>query len=149
MDLALGVGIGCIIGWSTARNQRPSSIIKKSRPKVGVGVFVTNPKHPGCILLGIRRGSDGSGTYALPGGHVEFGESWETTAARETLEETGQKITSMRCVTVDNSVKTTENYHYITAFMVGSTFDEPINMEPDKCDGWEWILWNSEYVFFF
>lgn len=37
---------------------------------VGVGVFILNPKHPGKIVIGERKGSHGSGQWALPGGHL-------------------------------------------------------------------------------
>ncbi|KAI2915344.1 hypothetical protein CBS147343_3044 [Aspergillus niger] len=56
-------------------------------PRVGVGVFVIN--HKGQLVLGQRKSSHGAGTWALPGGHLEFNESFEDCAAREVLEETG------------------------------------------------------------
>lgn len=57
------------------------------------------------------------GTWALPGGHLEFGESFEICAEREVLEETGLKITDVHFLTAVNSVMEDENKHYVTIFM--------------------------------
>ncbi|XP_078600570.1 nucleotide triphosphate diphosphatase NUDT15-like isoform X1 [Branchiostoma floridae x Branchiostoma japonicum] len=116
-----------------------TSMAEPVRPKVGVGVLVTSHQHPGCVVVGKRKGAAGSGTYALPGGHLEFGEEWADCATREVLEETGLKLKNIRFATVVNGIKLSENYHYITIFMqaeVDSSYrEEPVNLEPDKCEG--------------
>lgn len=117
---------------------------------VGTGVFVTSRAHAGCVLLGLRRGSDGAGTWALPGGHLEFGESLEVTAVREVKEETGitADASSAKVVFWDNAREPSKNYHYVTAFVRCDAGDqEPQNLEPNKCDGWHWKRWDSEEDF--
>ncbi|KAJ5776059.1 uncharacterized protein N7511_001070 [Penicillium nucicola] len=110
--------------------------------QVGVGVFILNPE--GKFVIGKRQGSLGAGTWALPGGHLEFGESFETCAEREVLEETGQKISDVRFLTAANSIVDGKK-HYVTIFMGArvSANEEPKIMEPEKCEAWEWISWDE------
>ena len=63
-----------------------------------------------------RKGSHGAGEYALPGGHLEVGESWEQCAVREVLEETGLRIQSAHFVFVTNNM-VDSGAHYVTIFM--------------------------------
>ena len=60
--------------------------MRAATPQVGVGVVIVRD---GKVLLGLRRGSHGAGSWALPGGHLEWGESVESCARREVKEETG------------------------------------------------------------
>ncbi|KXT15639.1 hypothetical protein AC579_5844 [Pseudocercospora musae] len=118
--------------------------------RVGVGVFVFDPSQSTgsnpCFLIGRRIGSHGAGTYALPGGHLEFGETPEACAAREVLEETGLEITNIQFLTATNDIMLSENKHYITMFMTCLRKDssaEAQTMEPDKCEGWDWASWQD------
>lgn len=118
--------------------------------RVGVGVFVlrssnTEPTNPS-FLIGMRKGSHGAGTYALPGGHLEFGETTEECAAREVLEETGLQVSNLQFLTATNDYMEAEGKHYVTLFMVGvrdSENEDPRVLEPEKCEGWEWITWKE------
>lgn len=116
-------------------------------PRVGVGVVVLN--NEGKVVLGKRKGSHGAGTWAFPGGHLEFGESFEACAVREVLEETGLSIHDVRFLTATNDVMEAEGKHYITVY-VGARVREdkgqpqqPQIMEPEKCDEWRWISWED------
>jgi 8-oxo-dGTP diphosphatase len=58
------------------------------RPLVAVGVIIRNAD--GHVLIGERLSkSHGAGTYQIPGGHMEFGTTFEETARTEVMEETG------------------------------------------------------------
>jgi 8-oxo-dGTP diphosphatase len=95
----------------------------------------------GRVLLGRRRGSHGEGYYAAPGGHIEFGESFEQAARREVREETGLEIADLRLLSVGNYIFKREDgeRHYIDVdFVCEASTGEPQLMEPEKCDGWDW-----------
>lgn len=132
-----------IISTGNTETLSPPLTGRHDRPTVGVGVLVTSPAHPNCILIGIRKGSTGSGLWALPGGHLEFGEGWCECGAREVLEETGLVLRDITYRGVVNGVKVTEDYHYVTLFVRGEVDTEPENLEPDKCEGWQWVDWDT------
>lgn len=111
------------------------------RPKVGVGVFVIKD---GRILMGQRINAHGEGTWSLPGGHLEFFETFEDCAKREVLEETGLTINGITYLTATNDLFEKENKHYVTIF-VKSNDSEGIAkvMEPHKCLKWDWFSWDD------
>jgi 8-oxo-dGTP diphosphatase len=111
------------------------------KPEVGVGVIII---HQNKVLLGKRKGSHGAGAWSFPGGHLEFGESWESCARREVLEETGVHIQNIRFGAVTNDVFTEESKHYVTIFLVADYASGEVTlMEPEKCDRWEWFNWHT------
>jgi 8-oxo-dGTP diphosphatase len=106
-------------------------------PKVGLAVII---KNGGKILLGKRIGAHDSGTWSFPGGHLEFKESLENCATRETLEETGLKIENPKFLTITNDIFEKDNKHYITIFMRADSFSGiPEIKEPNKCEEWLWF----------
>jgi len=114
--------------------------MESKRPKVGVGVAVIKE---GRVLLGKRKNAHGDGTWAFPGGHLEYQECWEDCAIRETLEETGLRIKNVRYGTVTNDIFQEEQKHYVTIVMLADYDFGDVNlMEPDKCERWEWFEWD-------
>lgn len=109
------------------------------RPKIGVGVFVVRD---GKILVGLRQGGHGAGAWALPGGHLEFGEEIEDCATREVMEETGMRISHHRHVDFINSYDGPSGTHYVTVFIIADWVEGEAQLcEPEKCSEWRWITW--------
>jgi len=114
----------------------------RNRPKVGLGVFIIRD---GKVLLGKRKNAHGEGGWCFPGGHLEFNESWEDCAIRETQEETGLEIKNIRFGTTTNDIFKKEDEHYITICMVADyVLGEAKVMEPEKCEEWGWFEWNEK-----
>lgn len=104
--------------------------------RVGVGVFVWKDDK---FLMGQRLGSHGAGTWSIPGGHLDFGETWAECAAREVLEETGMHIENVRFLALTEDIFEAENKHYITIWVESDWVrGEPTIMEPDKYLNQEW-----------
>lgn len=123
----------------------------EEKKKVGVGIGVMFLKG-GKVLLG-RRSDDpekadselsGEGTWTMPGGKMEFGESFEGAAARETLEETGIIIDENRLKFISLSDDKTEKAHFVTiGFLYESEDGEPRVMEPEEITEWGWFALDS------
>jgi len=98
----------------------------------------------GKFLMYRRKGSHGSGTISVPGGHLEFGESWEECAARETLEEVGCHIKNIRFLAATNDIMESDAKHYISIWMNADwASGEPAIMEPDKVEELGWYTFQD------
>ncbi|KAK1425599.1 hypothetical protein QVD17_20953 [Tagetes erecta] len=111
--------------------------------EIGVLVFMLKDNK---ILVGRRRSLNVAGNiYLLPGGHLEPGESYEECAAREVKEETGLDIKNIELLTTVDHLyygETHMNVTYLRAH-VADPNQKPQNIEPDKCEGWEWYDLNN------
>ncbi|KAI0598982.1 NUDIX hydrolase domain-like protein [Biscogniauxia sp. FL1348] len=122
-------------------------------PRVGVAAIIRNAA--GQLVVGQRAGSHGAGTWQFPGGHLEMGESLPGCAERETLEETGLRVSGVRVAAATNDVfpaegegegKGKDAKHYVTVFVECAMLDpgaQPEVMEPNKCLGWRWMAWDE------
>jgi 8-oxo-dGTP diphosphatase len=108
---------------------------------VGVSVIV---KKGDRILLEKRAHSHGGGTWGPPSGHIDYGETPEQTAARETQEETGVSIDEIKFRCVTNDVFEAEHKHYITLwFEAKHVSGEPGVQAPDEESNVGWFSWNA------
>ncbi len=88
-------------------------------PRVGVALIL---EKDGKVLLVRRKGAHGEGSWSTPGGHLEFGESPESCAIRETKEEVGVTASDPKFAALTNDVFKKEGKHYITIWMRSYNF---------------------------
>jgi 8-oxo-dGTP diphosphatase len=112
-----------------------------SEPKVGVGCILTRG---GQVLLIRRKNVHGAGSWSTPGGHLEFGETPEQCAIRETQEEVGVTVSGVRFLALTNDVFTAAGRHYLTVWMQAEAFQgEPVVTAAYEADAMGWFDWTA------
>lgn len=123
----------------------PSEVAKPEATevvRVGVTTIILN-KH-GHVLMGLRKGDHGGGTWSFPGGHQEMGEEPIDAARREVMEETGLELLKLEpfsAVPYTSTKFEETGKQYITLWFVGfvDTQDVVVPREPEKCACWIWV----------
>ena len=122
-------------------------MVEERKIGVGVGVMILRGDK---VLLGRRHGDplkasselNGAGTWTMPGGKLNFGESFEDAAVRETFEETGLSIEDFSVICFNNDLVETAQFVTI-GLLCKNVKGEPEVMEPQKITEWAWFDLND------
>ncbi len=115
--------------------------------RVGAGCGVVLLRD-GKVLLGHRHEDPekaqsalhGEGTWSIPGGKFDFGDTLGGGAVREVAEETGIEISTKDLKVVSISSERVPDAHFITLGFVCENFKgEPKIMEPEEITEWRWF----------
>ena len=118
---------------------------KQQVVRVGFGVMILKDNQ---VLLGKRHDDSvkadsalhGEGTWTMPGGKLHFGQSFESEAHREVLEETGIDVDKGKLKLISLANDVVEDAHFVTiGFLCRDFSGEPKVMEPDEITEWQWF----------
>ncbi len=121
--------------------------MEKQYIRAGCGVMVFNDRKQ--LLLGLRNSDveladselHEEGTWTMPGGNIEYGETFEEAVIREAKEEAGIDIYDLEviCVQTDKN----EHAHYISVGLIAHSYSgTPTALEPDIVK-WQWFDLNE------
>ena len=119
--------------------------MKDKKMGIGFGIMILKDNK---VLLGQRHVDpekadslmNGEGTWTMPGGKLDFGESFEDGAIREVLEETGIKIDKNKLKVISLTNDIVPNAHFVTVGLIYTDCNnEPRVMEPDEITQWKWF----------
>ncbi len=119
--------------------------MSEEKKRVGAGFGVILEKD-GKILMGLRHPDPdkadsafrSSGEWCLPGGKLEWGESFEDGAVREVKEETDIDIKNPQVISVHNCKN--EHAHFMTVGLITHEWQGEAKVtEPDEIVDWQWF----------
>ena len=106
------------------------------RPQLAVSAAIFRD---GRVLLVRRARAPGKGTYSLPGGRVEFGETLHTAVYREVAEETSLKIEIVDLAGWREVVPTTEGGGHYVIMSFAARWRAGDVMLNEELDDHQWI----------
>ncbi len=109
-----------------------------SRPRVGVGVLLVDES--GRVLLTLRDRPPEAGHWSIVGGKLDFLETLQHCAVRETLEEVGVNIAIDTLLCVTDHCLPAEGQHWVSpAYLARILTGEAKNCEPHKTREVRWF----------
>jgi 8-oxo-dGTP diphosphatase len=107
-------------------------------PRVGVGVLLADKL--GRVLLTLRDRPPESGCWSIVGGKVDYLETLEQCAVRETREEVGLEIRLVGLLCVTDHHLPQEGQHWVSPAYLGEVLaGEAKNCEPHKTRAVQWF----------
>lgn len=111
---------------------------EKIKPCVGVMIF-----KEGKVLMGKRRGRHGDGEYSFTGGHLEYLDSFENCAKKETLEEAGIQIKNIKFLCLANYSKHVDRQDILVGIMAEWESGELKDSSEERIGEWAWYDLNN------
>lgn len=115
--------------------------MKKGTDYIGVGVGAAIFNEDGKLFIAKRgqKARNERGLWEIPGGGVDFGETFEEALKREMKEENDIDIEILELLGVYDHILPDEGQHWVSpTYICRITAGEPKILEPDKCEeiGW-------------
>jgi len=116
------------------------AILLLNYPKNGMNGYIgASGLKDGKVLLGKRKSSHGAGEWAWPGGHLEYMESYEGCAKRESMEEAAIVIQNVRFLFLGNLKQYAPKHYVHVQLLADWKSGEPRVCEPKKCEERRWF----------
>jgi ADP-ribose pyrophosphatase len=113
-------------------------LLSKEDPRVGVGILLVDES--GRLLLTLRRRPPEAGCWSIVGGKLDFLETLEQCAVRETLEEVGASISIDALLCVTDHLLPAEGQHWVSpAYLAHVSSRDTRNCEPEKTQDVRWF----------
>jgi mutator protein MutT len=107
---------------------------------VGVGAAIFNGEGKLFITQRGEKAKNERGTWEIPGGSVEFGETFHEALKREIKEELGIEIEILELLGVCDHIIPKEKQHWVSpTFICKIKKGVPKIMEPEKCSAIGWF----------